>query len=77
MIVSVEGADLWFAARGEGPTCLVLTGIGSGPYEAQTPRALTDRFRLVYVELRGSSGSSTLGSTPRPCFGKPLQSRCS
>jgi len=53
-----QGADLFYTTRGNGPPCLVLTGIGTKPYEAQTPPALTDLFQLVYVDLRGS-GQST------------------
>lgn len=58
MIVSVNGAELFCSTRGQGPACLVLTGIGTRPYELQTPPQLTDRFRLIYVDLRGS-GQST------------------
>ncbi|HEY2294053.1 MAG TPA: alpha/beta hydrolase [Thermoanaerobaculia bacterium] len=58
MIVSVPGAELFYSTRGEGPTCLVLCGIGTKPYERMTPPPLSDRFRLVYVDLRGS-GQST------------------
>jgi proline iminopeptidase len=56
--VSVKGAELHFSARGTGPTCLVLTGIGTRPYERQTPPELSDRLRLVYVDLRGSGRST-------------------
>jgi proline iminopeptidase len=58
MPVSVKGAELFYSMRGTGPTCLVLSGIGTKPYERQTPPQLSDRFRLVYVDLRGS-GQST------------------
>lgn len=58
MIVSVPGAELFYSTRGEGPTCLVLSGIGTKPYERMTPPPLSERFRLVYVDLRGS-GQST------------------
>ena len=58
MIVSVHGAELFYSTRGEGPACLVLSSIGTKPYERMTPPALSDRFRLVYVDLRGS-GQST------------------
>jgi proline iminopeptidase len=56
--VSVEGAELFYSARGEGPTCFVLSGIGTKPYEAQTPPQLSERQRLVYVDLRGSGRST-------------------
>lgn len=58
MIVSVNGAELFYSTRGNGPSCLVLSGIGTKPYEQMTPPPLSDRFRLVYVDLRGS-GQST------------------
>ena len=58
MTVSVNGAELFYSTRGNGPACLVLSGIGTKPYERMTPPQLSDRFRLVYVDLRGS-GQST------------------
>lgn len=61
MIVSVKGAELFYSTRGDrptGPVCLVLSGIGTKPYELQMPPELSDRFTLVYVDLRGS-GQST------------------
>ena len=58
MIVSIPGAELFYSTRGEGPACLVLSGIGTKPYERMTLPPLSDRFRLVYVDLRGS-GQST------------------
>src|SRR5688572_3304477 len=57
MIVSVQGAELFCSTRGQGPACLFLSGVGTRHYELQTPE-LSDRFRLVYVDLRGS-GQST------------------
>jgi proline iminopeptidase len=51
-------ADIHYTTRGEGPTCLVLSSIGTKPYERQMPAALSDRLRLVFVDLRGS-GQST------------------
>ena len=58
MIVPVQDGELFCSTRGEGPACLVLSGIGTKPYETQTPPQLSDRFQLVYVDLRGS-GQST------------------
>ena len=58
MTVSVNGAELFYSTRGNGPACLVLSGIGTKPYERMTPPQLSDRFTLVYVDLRGS-GQST------------------
>ena len=56
--VSVHGAELFYSTRGQGPACLVLSGIGTRPYERMTPPPLSDRLQLVYVDLRGS-GQST------------------
>jgi len=58
MNVSVNGAELFYSTRGNGPACLVLSGIGTKPYEAMTPPQLSDRFRLVYVDPRGSGRST-------------------
>jgi proline iminopeptidase len=58
MIVSVNGAELYYSTRGKGPVCLVLSGIGTRPYENMTAPQLSDAFRLVYVDPRGS-GQST------------------
>ncbi len=58
MIVSVKGAELFYSTRGSGPVCLVLCSIGTKPYERMMPAQLSDRMRLVFVDLRGS-GKST------------------
>jgi proline iminopeptidase len=58
MTVSVKGADLFYSTRGNGPPCLVLSCIGTKPYERLTPPLLSDRLRLVYVDLRGSGRST-------------------
>ncbi len=57
-MVAVEGAELYYKVRGSGPTCLVLSAIGSKPYEQMTLPPLTERWRLVYVDLRGSGRST-------------------
>ena len=57
-MVSVNGAELYYSARGTGPTCLVLSAIGSEPYKNMTPPPLTDHLRLVHVDLRGSGRST-------------------
>ena len=56
--VSVNGAELYYSVQGAGPTCFVLSAIGTEPYKRLTPPQLTDRLRLVYVELRGSGRST-------------------
>ncbi len=58
MNVSVKGAELFYSTRGNGPVCLVLSGIGTNPYERMTPPQLSDRFQLVYVDPRGSGRST-------------------
>jgi proline iminopeptidase len=59
--VSVEGAELFYSTHGNGPVCLVLSAIGTVPYENLTPPQLSDRLKLVYVDLRGG-GRSTGGA---------------
>jgi proline iminopeptidase len=62
MIVSVNGAELYYSTRGNSPdqtpACLVLSAIGTGPYERMLPPLLSDRFRLVFVDPRGSGRST-------------------
>lgn len=58
MSVSVNGAELFYSTRGQGPACLVLSAIGTRPYERQMPSELSDRLQLVFVDLRGG-GKST------------------
>ncbi|HEY3384221.1 MAG TPA: alpha/beta hydrolase [Vicinamibacterales bacterium] len=57
-MVAAQGADLFYSTRGIGPACLVLTSIGTKPYERLTPSQLSDRFTLVYVDLRGAGRST-------------------
>ncbi|MFC2141771.1 alpha/beta fold hydrolase [Acidobacteriota bacterium] len=56
--VSVNGAELFYSTRGNGPACLVLSAIGTEPYKHLTPPRLSDRLRLVYVDLRGGGRST-------------------
>lgn len=58
MTVSIDGAELFYSTRGAGPACLVLSAIGTRPYEHQMPLRLSERFRLVFVDVRGG-GQST------------------
>jgi proline iminopeptidase len=57
MRVPVDGAELHYSTLGSGPTCVVLTAVGTQPYVRMTS-ALARRLRLVYVDLRGG-GQST------------------
>lgn len=59
MIVSVRDANQSYTTRGNGPTCLVLSSIGTKPYERLMPPRLSDHLRLVFVELRGSGSSAS------------------
>ena len=43
MIVSVDGAELFYTTQGQGPACMFLSSIGTKPYERQTPPQLSDR----------------------------------
>lgn len=58
MNVSAKGAELFYSTNGQGPACLFPCGIGTRPYERQTPPPLTTRLRLAYVDLRGSGRST-------------------
>lgn len=58
MMVSVDGADLFYTTRGRGVPCMMPCILGTSVYEQLTPSPLTDHFQFVYVDLRGS-GQST------------------
>ncbi|MCX6560732.1 MAG: alpha/beta hydrolase [Candidatus Aminicenantes bacterium] len=58
MNVTVNGAELFYTTRGRGPTILIPGGMGTRPNELLMPAQMSDRFRLVFVDLRGS-GQST------------------
>lgn len=58
MRVPVGGADINCVTRGEGPVCLVLSSIGTKPYELQMPRALDQHLTLAFVDVRGSGRST-------------------
>jgi proline iminopeptidase len=58
MTVSVKGADLYYTTHGRGPVCLVLSSMGTKPFELQMPSRLSDCFQLVFVDLRGSGRST-------------------
>jgi proline iminopeptidase len=58
VIVSVPGADIHYTVRGEGPTCLVPSSIGTGPYARQLAAPLDAHLRLVVVDPRGGGRST-------------------
>jgi proline iminopeptidase len=58
MLVSTHEAEIHSVVRGDGPACLVLSIIGTAPYERQLPAALDARLRLVFVDPRGGGRST-------------------
>jgi len=58
MVVSVDGAEVFYTTRGSGVPCMVPCILGTSVYERLTPSPLTDHFQFVYVDTRGS-GQST------------------
>lgn len=58
MNVRVKDAELFYSQRGKGTVCLVLTAIGTKPYERMIPAGLDDFLKLVFVDLRGGGRSS-------------------
>ena len=63
MIVSVDGADLFYSSRGAGHVCLVPSAVGTRLYERQMSQQLGDAYRLVFVDLRGGGRSTGDPST--------------
>ena len=63
MIVPVDGAELFYSSRGEGPVCLVPSAVGTKAYERQLPLQLNEGRRLVFVDLRGGGQSTGDPST--------------
>jgi pimeloyl-ACP methyl ester carboxylesterase len=58
MYVDVEGARLWVEQDGDGVPVLVPTGGGVEFYRRTFSRALRRDFRFVFVEMRGTGGST-------------------
>jgi proline iminopeptidase len=58
MVVSVNGAELFYSTRGTGIPCIVPCILGTKLYEQMTPPPLTDHFQFIYADLRGG-GQST------------------
>ena len=56
MIVPVDGAELYYSKRGQGPVCLLPSAMGTESYERQTA-GLSELLTLVYVDLRGGGRS--------------------
>jgi proline iminopeptidase len=54
--------ELHTVTRGRGPVCLVLSTIGTKPYERQMPAALDEHLTLVFVDVRGSGRSTGAAS---------------
>jgi proline iminopeptidase len=58
MIVSVEGAEIFYATRGTGVPCIMPSLVGTKPMESLTPAPLADRFQFTYVDVRGGGRST-------------------
>ncbi len=58
MQVAVEGAQIHVVTRGAGLPCLVLSSIGTRPFEKQLPAQLEQLLQLCFVDLRGSGRST-------------------
>ena len=54
--VTVDGAELHYTVRGNGPACLVPCAIGVAHYELLTA-GLTDRFAIICLDIRASGRS--------------------
>jgi proline iminopeptidase len=54
--VTVDGVELHYTVRGQGPWCLVPCAIGAAHYELLTA-GLTDRFTIVCLDMRASGRS--------------------
>ena len=58
MVVSVNGADVFYTTCGSGVPCMMPCILGTSVYERLTPSPLTNHFQFVYVDMRGA-GQST------------------
>ena len=58
MLVAVEGGQIHVVTRGAGLPCLVLSSIGTRPFEKQLPAELDQVLRPCFVDLRGSGRST-------------------
>ena len=58
MVVSVNGAELFYSTRGTGTPCIVPCILGTTPYERMTLAPLLDQFQFIYADVRGG-GKST------------------
>ena len=61
MKVAVDGAELFYTTHGSGPTCLVLSAIGTVPYERQMAPQIMDHLTMVYIDLWTCPRSWTTG----------------
>jgi len=62
MVPVGAGVAIHTVTRGRGPVCLVLSSIGTRPYERQIPAALDEHLTLVFVDVRGSGRSTGAAS---------------
>src|SRR5262249_23521532 len=58
MRITSDDAEIHYTTCGTGAPCIVLSAIGTRPYEQQLAPALGDRLMLVFVDLRGGGYST-------------------
>ena len=58
MVVSVNGAAVYYTTSGSGVPCIVPCILGTSVYERLTPSPLTDHFQFIYVDVRGTGRST-------------------
>ncbi len=58
MVVSVDGAEVFYTTRGRGVPCMVPCLLGTSVFERLTPSPLTEHFQFVYVDVRGAGRST-------------------
>lgn len=58
MVVSVDGANLFYTTRGSGVPCIMPCIVGTAVHERLTPPPLTDHFQFIYVDMRGAGRST-------------------
>jgi hypothetical protein len=61
MVVSVDGAELFYSTRGTGVPCIVPCILGTKQFECMTPPPLTRPFQ---VHLRGPAWRREVDGDP-------------
>jgi len=60
MVVTVDGAEIFYTRSGSGVTVVMPALLGTAVLEALTPAPLRERFQFIYVDLRGAGRSTGL-----------------